>query len=648
MKASSRLSLFLLLSAGSIFLSSDAFRVSGPTYLTWRPSSRLISLSSSTQSSAEEALQRTAAQLEGLKKTKNTNTSGEDKDAVYEALYREYVQLPANSLKIELRRRKLQQKGRKPDLAKRLADYDYQQQTGTVRNIDGVFSDEPLDMIEPWNIDNDDNDTNGNKQGGLKSFCGIKLSSTAGSALGRAKFNTPSPIQNAAIPRQCRGESLILHAQTGSGKTLAYLLPITEQLWLENNAGGDQGYGIILTPTRELAAQVAGIATVLAPPGTVRMVSHATNLMSDGLKDRGEEENGGRLDRGHGRVQTRLYVGSAKAVMHSLYGDGKMPASPTTKPEAMNLIRNVRWLVLDEVDRLLETKKGFVAKKKQHEKPAATVAAAVARLTLGRVQVISASATVGRPLRRELTRVLGLAPQDCPLVIRGSADMRDDDDEEEEVEDKAQPGVHVGRAVTIPDTVTNYVTPVDTSSAGKLLTSAMFAIKSLNKKKQRRILLVLTRGSDINTQNAIGALKHFGCQPEPQSLLDVLEADGTDNMIEKHRQVSGATGLGESYFREQSQDDDDDDTQKPGYLYVTGEDTVRGLHLDGLDVVIVVGRPNGPDEYTHIAGRTGRAGRPGKVINVLSLEQTKAVNGWEKMLNVEFQRLELEDIVDLD
>jgi hypothetical protein len=371
---------------------------------------------------------------------------------------------PANSLKIELRRRKLQQKGRKPDLAKRLAEYEYEQQTGIVRNTEtngkGVVVEEG--MIEPWNIEED---VNGTKEG-LKSFCGIKLSSAAGAALGRAKFDRPSHIQAAAIPLQCRGESLILHAQTGSGKTLAYLLPITEQLWLEKG-GDDQGYGIILTPTRELAAQVAGIATVLAPPGTVRMISHATDLMSDGIKHRGEEENGGRLDKGDGRVRTRLFVGSAKAIMHSLYGDSKMPASPTTKPEAMNLIRNVRWLVLDEVDRLLEVKKGYVAKKKQHEKPAATVGAAVARLTLGQAQVISASATVGRPLRRELTRVLGLAPQDCPLVVRGSDDMRDDDDDDDESDDEEQeahPGVHVGRAVTIPDTVTNYVTPVDTSS----------------------------------------------------------------------------------------------------------------------------------------------------------------------------------------
>jgi hypothetical protein len=495
----------------------------------------------------------------------------------------------------------------------------------------------------------------------------VVLSKAAGRALGRANFHTPSPIQRASIPLQIKGENVILHAETGSGKTLAYLLPITEQLWREHDdeTDGTLGFGIILTPTRELAAQVAGIATVLAPPGTVRMISHPTNLMSQGmaLKERGEQEHGGRLeDDTAGRNSPRLFIGSAKALMTSLYGDENLPASPTTKPEAMFVIQNTRWLVLDEVDRLLtiKTSRGKASSRKVHEKPAAILTAAVARLTLGRAQVTAASATVGRPLKRELTRVLGLATQDCPQVVRGGTSDNNNNDREDNDEPPQQSeaaGVHVPRAVSIPNAVQNYVTPVDTSSAGQLLTSAFSVIKSLNQKPGRRILLVLTRGCGINTRNAIGALTHFGCKPEPTSLLDALAADGTDRMIQKHRQISGATGVGESsYFNNKEEQqaqqeqtgggggDGDDD----GYLLVTEEATVRGIHLDGLDVVIVVGRPAGPDEYTHIAGRTGRAGRQGKVINVLSYEHTAAIKGWEKMLNVEFARLELEDVAKLD
>ena len=119
-------------------------------------------------------------------------------------------------------------------------------------------------------------------------------------------------------------------------------------------------------------------------------------------------------------------------------------------------------------------------------------------------------------------------------------------------------------------------------------------------------------------------------------------------MISVHRQVSGASGVGESnsYFSKQ-QETDEEEKIDDGYLLVTGEDTVRGLHLDGLDVVIVVGRPHGPDEYTHIAGRTGRAGLTGSVINVVSDENAAALKSWEQNLSLSFRKLDADDIANL-
>jgi hypothetical protein len=192
--------------------------------------------------------------------------------------------------------------------------------------------------------------------------------------------------------------------------------------------------------------------------------------------------------------------------------------------------------------------------------------------------------------------------------------------------------------------VENYVIESVGSSDGKLLTTAYHVVNALGT-KPRRMLLVLTRGFGINTKNAIGALSHFQCTPEPQSLLDALEAEGTDDMIETHRKVSGASGIGESsYFQTKN----DSTADGEGYLLVTGEDTVRGLHLDGLDVVIIVGRPHGPDEYTHIAGRTGRAGRTGKVINIVGPDSAAGIKSWEKMLGVDFTQLEMSEIKEMD
>src|SRR5262245_31200116 len=67
------------------------------------------------------------------------------------------------------------------------------------------------------------------------------------------KYPEPTPIQRRAIPIVMEGGDLIAAAQTGTGKTGAFMLPILSRL-----AGGpDRLRALVLTPTRELAAQVA-------------------------------------------------------------------------------------------------------------------------------------------------------------------------------------------------------------------------------------------------------------------------------------------------------------------------------------------------------------------------------------------------------
>jgi ATP-dependent RNA helicase RhlE len=66
-------------------------------------------------------------------------------------------------------------------------------------------------------------------------------------------FSRPTPIQTDAIPAAISGRDVLACAQTGSGKTAAFLLPILHQL-LEKKRGTTRA--LILTPTRELAAQI--------------------------------------------------------------------------------------------------------------------------------------------------------------------------------------------------------------------------------------------------------------------------------------------------------------------------------------------------------------------------------------------------------
>ncbi len=68
-----------------------------------------------------------------------------------------------------------------------------------------------------------------------------------------AEYNTPTPIQTQAIPVVLRGADVLGCAQTGTGKTAGFLLPILQRL-----AQGKRGRlrALVLTPTRELAAQI--------------------------------------------------------------------------------------------------------------------------------------------------------------------------------------------------------------------------------------------------------------------------------------------------------------------------------------------------------------------------------------------------------
>ncbi len=86
-------------------------------------------------------------------------------------------------------------------------------------------------------------------------FSDLKLSPQLLKALTEAGYKTPSDIQEKAIPKILNGHDLMAAAQTGTGKTASFALPILEKL-NGQRAKANQVRALVLTPTRELAAQV--------------------------------------------------------------------------------------------------------------------------------------------------------------------------------------------------------------------------------------------------------------------------------------------------------------------------------------------------------------------------------------------------------
>ena len=103
----------------------------------------------------------------------------------------------------------------------------------------------------------------------MKSFEQLKLNKPQLKALADLQIDTPTPIQEKAIPAVLSGQDIVGLAQTGTGKTLAYLLPILRSLPFS-----DQKHPriLIIVPTRELVGQVVGVSETLTKYQNVRIV----------------------------------------------------------------------------------------------------------------------------------------------------------------------------------------------------------------------------------------------------------------------------------------------------------------------------------------------------------------------------------------
>ncbi|WP_254304104.1 DEAD/DEAH box helicase [Shewanella sp. VB17] len=89
------------------------------------------------------------------------------------------------------------------------------------------------------------------------SFTSLGLSAPILKAVAQKGYDVPSPIQAQAIPAVLEGKDVMAAAQTGTGKTAGFTLPLLELLSRGSRARAKQVRALVLTPTRELAAQVA-------------------------------------------------------------------------------------------------------------------------------------------------------------------------------------------------------------------------------------------------------------------------------------------------------------------------------------------------------------------------------------------------------
>lgn len=101
-----------------------------------------------------------------------------------------------------------------------------------------------------------------------------KLPTVIRRLLKRMEFATLTPIQLQAIPAILAGGNVVGLSPTGTGKTLAFLLPLLVHIGSQPKLAGSVGpIGLVLVPTRELAAQVERVCIQFSRLFGIRCVS---------------------------------------------------------------------------------------------------------------------------------------------------------------------------------------------------------------------------------------------------------------------------------------------------------------------------------------------------------------------------------------
>ncbi|KAL4931634.1 putative ATP-dependent RNA helicase [Aspergillus undulatus] len=196
--------------------------------------------------------------------------------------------------------------------------------------------DEPIEEAKPTNAPLID---------GLDTFTNLGLSPTlAAHLLTKLELKNPTAIQKASISQLLKEEAdAFIQAETGSGKTLAYLLPLVQRIMDlskakkegdergETNVHRDSGlFAIILAPTRELCKQISVVLE-----GLLRCAHWiVAGTVIGGEKKKSEK--------------ARLRKG-----LNILVATPGRLADHLENTQALD-VSNVRWLVLDEGDRLME------------------------------------------------------------------------------------------------------------------------------------------------------------------------------------------------------------------------------------------------------------------------------------------------------
>ena len=356
-------------------------------------------------------------------------------------------------------------------------------------------------------------------------------------AISECGYQKMTPVQQEAIPTIRRGQDVLASAQTGTGKTAAFALPILQRMIDKpSEIQRSNTRALILTPTRELASQIADNindyckyleVSVLTIYGGVKLETQAQKIK------RGAD----------------IIVATPGRLLEHI--------------QACNLnLSNVDFLVLDEADRMLDM--GFIADIQK-----------ILQSVNKSSQKMLFSATFSASVKK-LANDLLVKPK---LIC-------------------------VDKQNTTADTVSQVVYPVEQRRKREL-------VSELIGKKNWKQVLVFTATRDA-----------------ADKLVKELNLDGITSSVVHGEKAQGNRRRALREFKE----------GKVRVLVAT-EVAARGLDIQDLEYVVNYDLPFLAEDYVHRIGRTGRAGKSGVAISLVSREEERTLADIEKLIGKKLPRI---------
>lgn len=373
------------------------------------------------------------------------------------------------------------------------------------------------------------------------------------------------------------GVSCCLHSPTGTGKTLCYLLPLLKRLEEELRQTPRPGLRmLILVPTAFLQMQTAALARALLGAGRAESVTMMTRK-SDNSK------------------ATPIVVATPRQICELL-------DEPLHQGYWFKALGNLDMVVVDEADRLLDKWTRFQRSKRHRDgrvDPAVRVLETIDEEASSahrreNWQLVGASATMNHRTKRRLKFSSGIDLEH--FRVEGSQHTK-----AAETDTKVGRGQYDDGTTTLPSGLEHRLRTCAPFTFPKVMAVASRTVMELFGLGCERVLAILcptgTGGrmpKDVFGLNLVLGQLRFRCQELNPNVEALTVSTALEDAMD-HWSTEGSTqrlrGKG---------------TRRKREVIVANAEGIRGVHLDNVGGVVIIGEPDGVPGYLHCAGRTSR------------------------------------------